>query len=280
MTEDKVLQSLLSLYEEEKGRKLPLDKGLFYSFLDDCKKLLILDFLRPDYEEEDARRLLLHVKAKLNLLLSDYQTEDPVGKTEFFLSELPKTRELLIGSAHAILEGDPACDSVQEVILCYPGVKAIQNYRIANILYRMGLRFLSRLATEDAHRSTGIDINPGATIGKNFFIDHGTGIVIGETTIIGDDVKLYQGVTLGALSLREGQKLQGKKRHPTVESGCTIYSNASILGGETVIGRGSTIGANTYLLHSVPPYSRVILTTNGVTIMQKGEKQDQEKDEK
>lgn len=271
MTEDRVQQELLSLYAEEKEDKLPLDKGLFYSFLDDCKKILTLDFLHPDFEEEDVHRLLTHIKAKLSLLLSDYRMENASEKVDFFLRELPRTRRLLVGSAKAILSGDPACDSIQEVVLCYPGFLAIENYRIANILYRMGLRFLSRLATEDAHRSTGIDINPGATIGENFFIDHGTGIVIGETTIIGNDVKLYQGVTLGALSLREGQKLSGKKRHPTVESHCTIYSNASILGGETIIGEGSTIGANTYLLHSVPPHSRVFLTEQGVTVTSKKE---------
>ena len=271
MTDDsKVLEELLALYQEEKGRKLPLDRGLFYSFLDDARRLLNLDFFQPRYEREDVKRLLCRLEEKLFLILSDYDVEDPEDSVRYFLTSLPEARRLLLSSAKAILEGDPASDSLQEVVYCYPGYFAILTYRIANILYRMGLRFLARLASEDAHRSTGIDINPGATIGENFFIDHGTGIVIGETTVIGDNVKLYQGVTLGALSLRDGHSLQGKKRHPTVESDCTIYSNASILGGETVIGSGSTIGANTYLTRSVPPNSRVLLTTTGVTIEPKG----------
>ena len=272
MTDMEIKQSLLGLYDEEQGRKLPLDRGLFYSFLDDSRRILTLDFVKPNYVPDDVDRLLGQIRKKLSLLVSDYLKENREELVDYFVGELPKTRRLLLGSAKAILEGDPASDSIQEVVWCYPGFHAICNYRIANILYRIGLRFLARLATEDAHRSTGIDINPGATIGENFFIDHGTGIVIGETTVIGDNVKLYQGVTLGALSLRDGHSLQGKKRHPTVESDCTIYSNASILGGETVIGSGSTIGANTYLTRSVPPNSRVLLTTTGVTIEPKGTK--------
>lgn len=270
MPEKDVASALLSLYGEEKDeRKLPLDRGLFYSFLDDSKKILTLDFLKPDYLPEDVTRLLDHIRRKLLLILEDYRVPNKERVVSFFLDELPKTRTLLVGSAKAIKDGDPACDSIQEVVLCYPGFYAIANYRVANILYRIGLTFLSRLATEDAHRSTGIDINPGAVIGKNFFIDHGTGIVIGQTAIIGDDVKLYQGVTLGALSLRDGHRLSGVKRHPTVESRCTIYSNASIFGGETIIGEGSTIGANTYLTSSVPPHSRVVLTDTGVRILSK-----------
>lgn len=136
-------------------------------------------------------------------------------------------------------------------------------------MYELDLKFLARLATEDAHRSTGIDINPGATIGKDFFIDHGTGIVIGETTIIGDRVKLYQSVTLGALSLKNSDALRGKKRHPTVENDCTIYSSASILGGETVIGEGSTIGSNTFITKSIPKRSLVYTSFDELVILPK-----------
>lgn len=175
--------------------------------------------------------------------------------TDALLQELPNIRAQLQLDVEAALEGDPAARSEAEVILSYPGLAAITVYRIANFLWRAGVPLLPRVMTEYVHHLSGIDIHPGATIGKSFFIDHGTGVVIGETTIIGDYVKIYQGVTLGALSVKKSMAL--KKRHPTIEDHVTIYSGATILGGETVIGNHSIIGGNVWLVHSVPPYSKV-----------------------
>lgn len=154
-------------------------------------------------------------------------------------------------------DGDPAAKSKEEIIFSYPGLFAIFVYRIAHELYIRNVPFIPRIMTEYAHAKTGIDINSGAVIGESFFIDHGTGIVIGETTVIGDNVKLYQGVTLGGLSTRGGQKLSGVKRHPTIEDNVTIYAGATILGGQTVIGKNSVIGGNTFITESVPENSRI-----------------------
>ena len=156
-----------------------------------------------------------------------------------FFKALPNVQKMLLLDAQAGYDGDPAADSREQIIFCYPGLYAIFVYRVAHELYKMKVPFIPRIMTEHAHSKTGIDINAGAAIGKYFFMDHGTGIVIGETTIIGDYVKLYQGVTLGALSTRGGQHLAGIKRHPTIGDRVTIYSNATVLGGETVIGPGN-----------------------------------------
>ena len=169
-----------------------------------------------------------------------------------FLQKIPHIRELLSGDVQAEFDGDPAATSTGEVVLCYPGLYAISVYRIAHELYLMKIPLLPRIMSEHAHSLTGIDIHPGATIGHHFFIDHGTGIVVGETAHIGDYVKLYQGVTIGALSTREGQHLRGIRRHPTIGDRVTIYSGASILGGETVIGDDAVIGGNCFITTSVP----------------------------
>jgi serine O-acetyltransferase len=179
-----------------------------------------------------------------------------------FLGRLPDIRSLLIRDVQAAFDGDPAATNLDEVILAYPGVLAVSVYRIAHALYDLGVPMMARIMTEWAHSKTGADIHPGATIGAAFFIDHATGVVIGETTDIGDGVKLYQGVTLGALSFprdASGQIIRGKKRHPTVESGSTLYANATVLGGQTVVGAGSVIGGSVFLTRSVPPRSRVSL---------------------
>lgn len=170
-----------------------------------------------------------------------------------FLSKIPEIREYVETDVQAEFDGDPAAFNIDEIIFSYPGLYAIMVYRLAHIFYELKVPLLPRIMTEYAHSKTGIDIHPGATIGRYFFIDHGTGIVVGETTIIGDNVKVYQGVTIGALSTRGGQKLRNKKRHPTIEDNVTIYSGASILGGDTVIGRNSVIGGNTFITQSVPP---------------------------
>lgn len=175
---------------------------------------------------------------------------------EFFRA-IPQVRAVAQTDVEAFYDGDPAAFSVDEIIFCYPGLYAITVYRLAHILYTLGVPMMPRIMTEHAHSITGIDINPGATIGKYFFIDHGTGIVIGETCVIGDHVKVYQGVTLGALTTRGGQSLRGKKRHPTIEDHVTIYAGASILGGNTVIGRDSVIGSNVFITQSIPPCTTV-----------------------
>ena len=175
---------------------------------------------------------------------------------EFFRA-IPGIRAVAQTDVEAFYDGDPAAFSVDEIVFCYPGLFAITVYRLAHVLYTLEVPMLPRIMTEHAHSVTGIDINPGATIGKYFFIDHGTGIVVGETTVIGDHVKVYQGVTLGALTTRGGQSLRGKKRHPTIEDNVTIYAGASILGGGTVIGRDSVIGSNVFITHSIPACTTV-----------------------
>ncbi|HTV48952.1 MAG TPA: serine acetyltransferase [Phycisphaerae bacterium] len=177
--------------------------------------------------------------------------------TDEFIGAIPRLREALAKDAQAAFDGDPAASNLDEIIFCYPGYLAISIYRIAHELHQLVVPLIPRIMTEYAHSLTGIDIHPGAQIGDYFFIDHGTGVVIGETTIIGKNVKIYQGVTLGALSTRGGQTLRGKKRHPTIEDNVMIYPNASILGGETVIGQGATINGNVFITQSVPPNTRV-----------------------
>lgn len=174
-----------------------------------------------------------------------------------FLGTIPKIREYVDTDVQAAFDGDPAAFNKDEIIFSYPGLFAVMVNRIAHELYLLNVPLIPRIMTEYAHSVTGIDIHPGAQIGKYFFIDHGTGIVIGETTVIGDNVKIYQGVTLGALSTRGGQKLKSKKRHPTIEDNMTIYSGASILGGKTVVGKNVVVGGNAFITKSVPEGARV-----------------------
>lgn len=174
-----------------------------------------------------------------------------------FLSRIPHIREYLTTDVQAAFDGDPASDNHDQIIFCYPGIFAVSIYRLAHELYRLSAPLIPRMMSEYAHSVTGIDIHPGAEIGRYFFIDHGTGVVIGQTTKIGSSVKLYQGVTLGALSTRGGQSLQGVKRHPTLEDNVTVYSGASILGGATVIGQGAVIGSNVFITASISPGSKV-----------------------
>ena len=178
-----------------------------------------------------------------------------------FIETLPRVTAMLATDIRAALAGDPATQSPDEVIFCYPGLLAITIYRLAHELYLLKVPIIPRIMTEHAHSLTGIDIHPGATIGEGFFIDHGTGVVIGETTVIGKDVRLYQGVTLGALSLPRdaGIKMRNKKRHPTIEDSVIIYANTTILGGDTVIGEGSIIGGNIWLTESVEAGTKVLM---------------------
>lgn len=190
--------------------------------------------------------------------LSDEEREEESYRIcKAFFDRIPKIREYVETDLLATYDGDPAAGSFEEIILAYPGLTAITTYRIAHELYVEKVPVLPRLMTEYAHSLTGIDIHPGATIGKYFFIDHGTGIVVGETSIIGENVKIYQGVTIGALSTRGGQKLSGKKRHPTICDNVTIYANASILGGDTVIGENAVIGGSSFITRSIEANTRV-----------------------
>lgn len=193
---------------------------------------------------------------------NEHLAEDEVNRTAEqitfeFLGRIPKIRALIETDVQAAYDGDPAAYNKDEIIYSYPGLYAILVNRLAHELFLLGVPLIPRVMTEHAHSKTGIDIHPGATIGKYFFIDHGTGIVIGETTEIGDYVKVYQGVTLGALSTRGGQSLRNKKRHPTIEDNVTIYSGASILGGETVVGKNAVIGGNAFITRSVPAGAKV-----------------------
>ncbi len=198
----------------------------------------------------------------------DRRTEEEIetqsrADTMEFLSRLPDLRHILSQDVQAAYEGDPAATSFDEIIFCYPGFEAISTYRIAHELHRLGIPLLPRIMTEHAHSVTGCDIHPGAKIGGSFFIDHATGVVIGATAILGERVKLYQGVTLGALSFHldaQGNVIRTTKRHPTLEDGVVIYAGATVLGGETVIGKGSVIGGSCWITRSLPPYSKVILS--------------------
>lgn len=199
--------------------------------------------LRYDEKYENADELVITEKAE--------------EITFEFLGKLPKIREYVETDVQAAFDGDPAAYNKDEIIYSYPGLYAIIVNRLAHELFLLGVPLIPRIMTEHAHSKTGIDIHPGASIGRYFFIDHGTGIVIGETTTIGDNVKVYQGVTLGALSTRGGQSLKNKKRHPTIEDNVTIYSGASILGGQTVVGRNAVIGGNAFITSSVPEGAKV-----------------------
>ena len=224
----------------------------------------------PDYYKgegtmtEKLERLFFLLKSQLTSAFSLHDSKEVVDTEELALGimdGLPEIRDMLIKDAQAIYEGDPAAISPEEVILSYPGFLAISVYRIAHRLYTEGIPYIPRVMTEYAHERTGVDIHAGATVGEYFFIDHGTGIVIGETTVIGDRVKLYQGVTLGAKSFElgdDGNPVKGVKRHPNIGNGCIIYANATILGGNTYVGDGSVIGGNVWLTHSVEPGSTVI----------------------
>jgi serine O-acetyltransferase len=191
------------------------------------------------------------------------------------LRQLPEVRMILEQDVDAAFAGDPAAKSYHEIIFCYPGLEAIATYRVAHELLKLGVPFLPRMMTEIAHSKTGIDIHPGATIGTGFFIDHGTGVVIGETCEIGKNVKLYQGVTLGALSFQrdeEGNMVRGYKRHPTLKDHVVVYANATILGGDTIVGHHAVIGSNVWLTQSVEPHTMVLLEKPQLRM--KGPKQD------
>ena len=223
----------------------------------------LIDFLFPHfsnqtyYSADDILAKLQLLERNLILLLKSVVENEKECKSiaKNFISKIPQVHDMLWLDADAIYKGDPAAENIDEVILAYPGFMAIVIYRLAHILYKSDVKIIPRILTEHAHEITGIDIHPGAEIDSPFFIDHGTGIVIGETTEIGKNVKIYQGVTLGALSVEKS--LENVKRHPTIQDGVIIYSQAVILGGQTIIGNNSIIGGNSWVTQSVPPNSLV-----------------------
>ena len=220
----------------------------------------LIDSLHDDLTEQIARALRHEHDLQREIQCGDPRNIDfeRLGqeKAIAFLERLPQIRGTLAMDVQAAFDGDPASKSLDEIIFCYPGLEAVTVYRLAHELYDLAVPFIPRMMSEWAHNQTGIDIHPGAKIGHSFFIDHGTGVVIGETTEIASDVKIYQGVTLGALSFpkdSEGNIIRGQKRHPTIEAGVVIYSNATVLGGDTVVGHHSVIGSSVSLSKSIPP---------------------------
>ncbi|MEY4386765.1 MAG: hypothetical protein RLY20_2048 [Verrucomicrobiota bacterium] len=271
------------------GKNLPSKKAVAAITCD------LLCLLFPGFFEEqllhsselkaNAENLLSSVRARLETEIAKaLEYNPPAGSTKKearssaqnltlqFLNALPGLRELLQTDIDAAYNGDPAALSREEVIVAYPFVEGIAVQRMAHALYRKDVPLIPRIMTEWAHTRTGMDLHPGARIGTHFFVDHCTGTVIGETTDIGNHVKMYQGVGLVARSLAAGQQLRGKKRHPTLEDRVTIYAGATIVGGETVVGADSTIGASVFLTHSVPPFSLVVQDDPNVKIMSKKER--------
>lgn len=224
----------------------------------------VVPYTRRVLDALGALRSVVTDQSPTELLESDLQVVRGIvaaligsEKAQRVIERLPEIRRSIAMDVEAAYEQDPAAPSLGTIIASYPSIMAVSTYRIAHVFYREDEKVVARIMTEDAHSKTGIDINPGATIGEYFFIDHGTGVVIGETCVIGDRVKLYHGVTLAAFSNKRGRADAGKRRHPTIENDVTIYPNATILGGDTVVGRGSVIGGNVWLTETVPAFTRV-----------------------
>jgi serine O-acetyltransferase len=246
------------------------DEKLIHSSKIKAETARLLDSVRASLAEEVAKSLEYNPPPEL-----PKKGLRPFAHTLTleFLDSLPRTRELLQTDTEAAYNGDPAALSKEEVIVAYPFVEAIAVQRLAHELYLKHIPLIPRIMTEWAHGRTGMDLHPGAHIGSYFFVDHGTGTVIGETSILGSHVKMYQGVGLVAKSLAAGQQLRGQKRHPTLEDRVTIYAGATIMGGDTVVGEGSTIGANVFLTTSVPPHSLVVQEEANVKVVSKKERQ-------
>ena len=246
------------------------DKDVIIDIINKLRRIVYPGYFRDkNYRIYNAKHnlsmliddVMYNLSRQIALVLQGEGEEDARNKAQeislAFFKQIPTVREYVQTDLQAALAGDPAADSKTEIIFSYPGRFAITVYRLAHVLYTLGVPMIPRIMTEHAHSITGIDLHPGATVGKYFFIDHGTGIVIGETTVIGENVKVYQGVTLGGLSTRGGQSLKGTKRHPTIEDNVTIYANAAILGGNTVIGHDCVIGASAFITGSVPACTTV-----------------------
>jgi len=250
---------LRSLYERHQTGAPPPSPARIGRFLDGLLGALFPDFHHRTFPSFDAfERYMGQLRDTLGAIVAQTPTSAASGSpalSDRFFDALPEVRALIAEDATAMCEGDPAARSVTEVVRSYPGFRAIAAHRVAHALHRLGVELVPRTIAERAHSTTGIDIHPGATIGRHFCIDHGTGVVIGETSVIGDHVKIYQGVTLGGLSVRKEDA--STKRHPTVEDHVVIYAGATILGGDTVVGHHSVIGGNVWLTRSVPPHTKV-----------------------
>jgi serine O-acetyltransferase len=247
------------------------DKSSVIQILNDLLEVIYPGYYGPKFDI-DALMDSIYLRLTEEIHHSEHSQDAAEDQALRLLQKLPDLRKRLSHDVQAAHDGDPAAKSIDEVIFSYPAIFAITIFRIAHELNLQGVPLLPRIMTEHAHSVTGIDIHPGATIGSGFFIDHGTGVVIGETTTIGNNVKLYQGVTLGALSFamdEEGRMVRGKKRHPTIEDDVVIYAGATILGGNTTIGQGSVIGGNVWLTRSVPPHTRVMISEPELVIDKK-----------
>ena len=246
------------LYQQhQKSTRTFPDKALASEFIDGFFEFLFIPDRQKKLTEFEMSKEMESYKSHLSTLIYDVVGDGPRTQeiANKFFDDVPAIYDALLKDAEAIIQFDPAAESMEEVLVAYPGFYATAVHRFSHQLWQQGVKILPRVFAEYAHGKTGIDIHPGAKIGKSFFIDHGTGIVIGETTIIGDNVKIYQGVTLGALSVNKG--VAKSKRHPTIEDNVVIYSGATILGGDTVIGKDSVIGGNVWLTNSVLPRSIV-----------------------
>ena len=251
------------------GKKLRLpDRQAVILLIKDIRRLIfpayygevaLMSLAPEDYAALLLERIEKQLFRQIALTLPEGQEDRAADLAAELVAKLPQIAQKVQMDLEATFDGDPAAASREEILFSYPGLFAILVYRVAHELYHLQIPILPRMMSEYAHSHTGIDIHPGAQIGDYFFIDHGTGIVVGETTVIGDRVKLYQGVTLGALSTRDGHRSRAGQRHPTVEDDVTIYSGASILGGETVIGRGSVVGGNAFLTDSVREDTQVVI---------------------
>ena len=251
------------------GKKLRLpDRQAVILLIKDIRRLIfpayygeaaLMSLAPEDYAALLLERIEKQLFRQISLTLPEGQEDRAADLAAEMVAKLPQIAQKVQMDLEATFDGDPAAASREEILFSYPGLFAILVYRVAHELYHLQIPILPRMMSEYAHSHTGIDIHPGAQIGDYFFIDHGTGIVVGETTVIGDRVKLYQGVTLGALSTRDGHRSRAGQRHPTVEDDVTIYSGASILGGETVIGRGSVVGGNAFLTDSVREDTQVVI---------------------
>ena len=279
MTIEYEIEGIVDAILDDYQKARDIDKMEIFDQID---KEVIIDMLNkllkviyPGYSRDKTYRIytarhrlsmliedvMYNLNKQLQLVYKSINLEDAEKRAQndsiAFFKAIPEVRSMIQSDVEAFYNGDPAAFSTDEIIFCYPGLYAITIYRLAHVLYELNVPLIPRIMSEHAHSTTGIDINPGAKIGRNFFIDHGTGIVIGETCIIGENVKIYQGVTLGALTTRGGQKLKGVARHPKIEDNVTIYAGASILGGETIIGANSIIGSNVFITKSIPACTTV-----------------------
>ncbi len=287
MNLDNIKQALLESYERDgginhlDGVNLPTQDSV-QQLASDYMHLIFPGFFEatgltkhdvPNLVEDLLRRVELRLKTDIEKGLRFARDPDPAKRaaelTIATLDQLPALRKIIKTDVDAAFEGDPAAGSIEEIILAYPCVLSISLQRFAHVLYTLGVPLLPRMLTEYGHERTGSDLHPGAKIGSHFFIDHGTGVVIGETSEIGSHVKLYQGVALIARSTAGGQALKGQKRHPSIEDKVTVYASTTIMGGDTVIGAGSTIGGNVFVTQSVPKRSLVLVEAQNVKVLSK-----------